>query len=114
MPVGVVAELPFYVAGRRSAFFLDTLGLELERRNMQLVTPPDATTSVVAVVEIGHANFYDVIDVYLAREGKRTCAGRLRLGDTYSTTIDVAADVVAEIIARAIKSDTLGPASCEW
>jgi hypothetical protein len=100
VPIGVDAELAYYAAGRRSAFFLDTLRVELDRRNVRLIDAKGAPT--VAEIDLGLANYGHVVDVYMLHGAQRTCAGRIRLPDTALTTLDVAADLVAEVIARSI------------
>jgi hypothetical protein len=109
--VGVDAELPFYLVGRRSAFFLDTLRMELDRRNVRLVEPRGAPT--VAEIDLSLANYVHVVDVYMVHGAERSCAGRIRIPDVATTTLDVAAGMAAEVIARAIVTPGApGPATC--
>lgn len=111
VPVGVDAQLPFYTVGRRSAFFLDTLRTELDRRNVRLIDAKDLPT--VAEIDLGLANYVHVVDVYMVHGAQRSCAARIRLPDAATTTLDVAADMVAEVIARSIVAPGApGPQSC--
>ncbi|HEX8793338.1 MAG TPA: hypothetical protein VF765_20485 [Polyangiaceae bacterium] len=98
-PIAVDAQPVFFSAGA-PVFFDATLRDQLARRNMRVVGVKDA--AAVAQIDLGVPGYRPAVEVYLVREGKRMCAGRLLVPDHAMTTMDVAADVVAEIIAKAI------------
>ncbi len=98
-PVAFDAQPVFFTAGR-PLFFDETLKAQLARRNIRVVAPRDA--AAVAQIDLGLYGYRSAVEVYLVREGKRMCAGRLLVPDHSMTTMDVAAEMVAEIIARAI------------
>jgi hypothetical protein len=98
-PIACDAQPVFYSAGG-PAFFNETLKAELARRNIRVVGEKDA--AAVAQIDLGVPAYRPAVEVYLVRDGKRMCAGRLLVPDHAVTTMDVAAQVVAEIIAKAI------------
>jgi hypothetical protein len=83
-------------------FFDETLRDQLARRNIRVVGMTDA--AAVAQIDLGVPGYQPSLEVYLVRDGKRMCAGRLLVPDHAVTTMDVAAEMVAEIIAKAIIS----------
>lgn len=98
-PVAVDAQPVHYAAGG-PIFFDGTLRDQLARRNIRVVGVKDAVA--VAQIDLGVPGYRPSVEVYLVREGKRMCAGRLLVPDHAMTTMDVAAEMVAEIIAKAI------------
>jgi len=98
-PVAFDAQPVLFSAGA-PIFFDETLKSQLARRNIRVVGARDA--AAVAQIDLGVPGYWPAVEVYLVREGRRMCAGRLLVPDHAMTTMDVAADVVAEIIARAI------------
>lgn len=110
-PVAVDAQPVFFAAGG-PIFFDGTLRDQLARRNIRVVGVKDA--AAVAQIDLGLPTYRRAVEVYLVREGKRMCAGRLLVPDQAMTTMDIAAEMVAEIIARAIVTpeSTLRDAPC--
>jgi hypothetical protein len=98
-PVAVDAQ-PVHFAAGGPIFFDGTLRDQLARRNIRVVGLKDA--AAVAQIDLGVPGYRRSVEVYLVREGKRMCAGRLLVPDHAPTTMDVAAEMVAEIIAKAI------------
>jgi hypothetical protein len=98
-PIACDAQPVFFSAGG-PVFFNETLKSQLARRNIRVVGVKDA--AAVAQVDLGLYGYKRAVEVYLVREGRRMCAGRLLVPDHAVTTMDVAAEMVAEIIARAI------------
>jgi hypothetical protein len=54
----------------------------------------------VAEINLGVLGNGQAIDVYLVRDGARAYAGRVRVPDLAPLTLDVAAQLVAPVIAR--------------
>jgi hypothetical protein len=98
-PIACDAQPVLFSAGR-PIFFDETLKSQLARRNIRVVGVKDS--AAVAQIDLGLWGYRSAVEVYLVREGKRMCAGRLLVPDQSMTTMDVAAEMVAEIIARAI------------
>jgi hypothetical protein len=98
-PIAFDAQPVRFAAGR-PLFFDGTLRDQLARRNIRVVGPKDA--AAVAQIDLGVPGYQPSVEVYFVREGKRMCAGRVLVPDHAMTTMDVAAEGVAEIIARAI------------
>ncbi len=100
-PIAFDAQPVRFAAGG-PVFFDETLRDQLSRRNIRVVGVKDA--AAVAQIDLGVPGYRPSLEVYLVREGRRMCAGRLLVPDHAMTTMDVAAEMVAEIIARAIVS----------
>jgi len=98
-PIACDAQPVLFSAGR-PVFFEETLKSQLARRNIRVVDVKDS--AAVAQIDLGLWGYRSAVEVYLVREGKRMCAGRLLVPDQAMTTMDVGAEIVAEIIARAI------------
>lgn len=98
-PIAFDAQPVLFSAGG-PVFFDETLRDQLARRNIRVVGVKDA--AAVAQIDLGVPGYRPAVEVYLVREGRRMCAGRLLVPDQAMTTMDVAAEMVAEIIARAI------------
>jgi hypothetical protein len=98
-PVAVDAQRVYFTAGS-PIFFDGTLRDQLARRNIAVVGVKDA--AAVAQIDLGVPGYRRSVEVYLVREGRRMCAGRLLVPDQAMTTMDIAAEMVAEIIAKAI------------
>ncbi|HTQ42168.1 MAG TPA: hypothetical protein VMI75_05365 [Polyangiaceae bacterium] len=103
-PIAFDAQPVRFAAGG-PVFFDETLKSQLARRNIRVVGVKDA--AAVAQIDLGVPGYQPSLEVYLVREGKRMCAGRLLVPDHAVTTMDVAAEMVAEIIAKAIVSPDL-------
>lgn len=110
-PIACDAQPAFFSAGA-PVFFDGTLRTELARRNIRVVGVKDA--AAVAQIDLGLRAYRQAVEVYLVREGKRMCAGQVLVPDHAMTTMDVAAGMVAEIIAKAIVDPgaTLREAPC--
>jgi hypothetical protein len=110
-PIACDAQPVLYSAGR-PIFFDETLKSQLARRNIRVVGVKDS--AAVAQIDLGLWGYRSAVEIYLVREGKRMCAGRLLVPDYAMTTMDIAAEMVAEIIARAIVApeSTLRDAPC--
>ena len=100
-PIAFDAQ-PVYFAAGRPLFFDETLRDQLGRHNIRVVGVKDA--AAVAQIDLGVPGYRPAVEVYLVRAGKRMCAGRVLVPDHALSTMDVAAEMVAEIIARAIVS----------
>ncbi len=100
-PIAFDAQPVLFSAGG-PVFFDATLRDQLALRNIRVVGVKEA--AAVAQIDLGVPGYRPAVEVYLVREGRRMCAGRLLVPDHAMTTMDVAAEVVAEIIARAIVS----------
>jgi hypothetical protein len=98
-PIACDAQQVLFSAGR-PVFFDQTLKSQLARRNIRVVGVKDA--AAVAQIDLGLWGYRSAVEVYLVRDGRRMCAGRLLVPDQAMTTMDVAAEMVAEIIAQAI------------
>ena len=98
-PIALDAQPVLFSAGG-PVFFDATLRDQLARRNIRVVGVKDA--AAVAQIDLGVPGYRPAVEVYVVREGRRMCAGRLLVPDHAMTTMDVAAEVVAEIIAKAI------------
>ena len=98
-PIAFDAQPVFFSAGA-PVFFNATLRDQLSRHNIRVVGVKDA--AAVAQIDLGVLGYSRALEVYLVREGKRMCAGRVLVADHAMTTMDVAAELVAEIIAQAI------------
>jgi hypothetical protein len=97
-PIAVDEQRPVWTLERLSNN--PALRMELERRNMTVVAPAQARA--VAQIDLGVWGDHHVVDVYLARDGRRSCLARIRIPDQGMTTLDVTAGWVAELVARAI------------
>ncbi len=97
LPVAMDPQPPFYVPGNLP-FFRDSLRRELERRNMRVVPPKDAV--VIAQIDVGLPNYWRAVDVYAVRAGRRWCVGRILVDDMGMASLDVVADLAAEMLAR--------------
>jgi hypothetical protein len=100
--VALDVELPVDVLGTwTTSGFTETLRLELAKYNIAVVDRsqlPDATV----LVDLGRWTYrsWQEIDVALDDDGKAETLGRIRVPDLSTTTTDVAAQIVATLIAR--------------
>jgi hypothetical protein len=85
--------------------FSDSLRTELARYKIDVVER-GMPAEMVAQVDLGLWNNWRAIDVAIARGGKTVHVGRVTVPDLSMTTLDVAARMVASIIARGITSTT--------
>ena len=79
--------------------FDEELATQLRKYNM-VVVDRKTEPQLVAEVDLGVLANPNAIDVYLRRNGERRYAGRVRVPDLSTTTLDVAAQLVAPLIAR--------------
>lgn len=100
MPIAIDAHGPVWMIGR--GLGAPALNAELERRNLRRVQLREAV--VVGQIDLGLWNNSRVVDVYLVREGLRTCLGRIQVSDLTMTTVDTLAGWIAEMLAEAITS----------
>jgi hypothetical protein len=100
--VALDVQLPLHTLGTWStASFTETLREELARYNIVVVRrneEPDA----VARVDLGRFSYrsWQEIDVSLDDDDRLAELGRIRVPDLSMTTADVAAELVATLIAR--------------
>jgi hypothetical protein len=79
--------------------FSDALAEQLTRYNVKVVGKKESPR-LVADIDLGVWGNRHAIDVYLDRDGVRTPLGRVNVPDQSWTTLDVAAQLVAPLIAR--------------
>jgi hypothetical protein len=79
--------------------FSESLTLELAKYNIRVVDK-GAAPRAVALVDLGLPNYHRGIDVYLTRDGQRTRVGRVVVPDRSETTLDAAAQLVAQLLAH--------------
>jgi hypothetical protein len=111
VPVALEVRQARWTIGRKQDQ-ASALRIELERRNMRLVSRRDA--AVIAWVDDGLPNYARVVDMYVLREQHSYCVARIRIPDPSFSTHLFLAGWLAEILARAIVSPphTLPDASC--
>jgi hypothetical protein len=100
--IALDVQLPIYVLGTWAIdAFSETLRLELAKYNITVVSRR-SRPSVVALIDLGRFTYRDwqEVDVALAHDHETTPLGRIRVPDLSMTTLDVAAQPVAELIAR--------------
>lgn len=101
-PIALDVRLPVYVLGRWTVdAFSDTLRAELAKYNITVVDRP-SSSRMIALIDLGRWTYrsWQEIDVALAHDDEKTALGRIRVADTSMTTLDVAAQSVAALIAR--------------
>jgi hypothetical protein len=101
-PIALDVELPVAVLGRWTVnSFSDTLRAELVKYNITVVDP-ESQPGLVALIDLGRFTYRDwqEIDVALTHDDGTTPLGRIRVLDLSATTLDVAAQPVAALIAR--------------
>jgi hypothetical protein len=104
--VALDVELPIHVLGRWTVDgFSDTLRMELAKYNIE-VGPRRSEGDVVALIDLGRVTYRDwqEIDVALARGDAMSPWDRVHVPDLSMTTLDVAAQSVAALIARRVWS----------
>ena len=81
--------------------FSETLRLELAKYHIAVADRPSPATPL-ARIDLGEITYrrWQEVDVAVAYEGKTTPLGRIQVPDLEVTTLDVAAQPVAELIAR--------------
>jgi hypothetical protein len=100
--IALDVQLPVAVLGTWTTDgFRETLRLELAKYNVAVVDrrqSPDA----VALIDLGRWTYgsWQEIDVGLDEDGHVAALGQIRVPDLSMTTTDVAAQTVAELIAR--------------
>jgi hypothetical protein len=100
--VALDVRLPVYVPGSWTVDgFSESLRLELAKYNIQVVgrrSQPEA----VARIDLGRITYrsWQEVDVAVADDDRTTPLGRIRVPDLEMTTLDVAAQSVAVLIAR--------------
>jgi hypothetical protein len=103
-PIALDVQLPVYVLGRWTVdSFSQTLALQLARYNIAVVDRRSAQ-QLVALIDLGRWTYrtWQEIDVALACGGQSLPAGRVQIADFSMSTLDVAAQSVALIIAKAV------------
>jgi hypothetical protein len=81
--------------------FDEELTTQLAKYNIRVVDPT-MQPRLIARIDLGLPGYREAIDVDLVRDGMRSRAGRVRVPDLQPTTLDVAAQLVATVIARAV------------
>ena len=100
LPVALDTQFRFYTMGTWVLDGFDQeLATQLRKYNM-VVVDRKAAPHLVAEVNLGVLANPHAIDVYLVRDGARAYAGRGNVPDLSPTTLDVAAQLVAPVIAR--------------
>jgi hypothetical protein len=79
--------------------FSESLAIELAKYDIRVVDRRAAPRDV-AVVNLGLLGYRQAIDVYLTRDGETTRLGRIHVPDVSETTLDAAAQLVAQVLAR--------------
>jgi hypothetical protein len=95
-------QLPVYGLGTWStAGFTQTLRQELAKYNIVVVEPSE-TRDAIATIDLGRWTYrtWQEIDVTVGDDRRAVVAGRIRVPDLSMTTTDVAAEMVATLIAR--------------
>ena len=109
--IALDVQLPVYVLDRWTVdSFSETLTLELARYNIAVVDRRSAP-KIIALIDLGrwtHRSWQE-IDVGLARGGETISVGRIRVTDLSTSTLDVAAQSVALLIAKAIGTNEPAP-----
>jgi hypothetical protein len=100
--IALDVQLPLWVLGRWTIDgFSETLRAELAKYNV-VVVDRRASPAGVAIVDLGRWTYRDwqEVDVAVVDRGETTPLGRLRVPDLSMTTLDVAAQSVAALLAR--------------
>lgn len=100
--IALDVRLPVFVPGTWTVDgFSETLRLELVKYNITVVDPRSRPRNV-ALIELGRVTYlgWQEVDVALAHDNQTTLLGRIRVMDLSMTTLDVAAQPVAALIAR--------------
>jgi hypothetical protein len=100
--IALDVRLPVYVLGRWTIDgFSETLRLELAKYNIT-VAERRSHESIVARIDLGRVTYrqWQEIDVALAHDDETTLLGRIQVPDLSMTTLDVAAQSVATLIAK--------------
>ena len=106
-PIALDVQLPVYVLGRWTVdSFSETLTLELARYNIAVVDRRSAP-KIIALIDLGRWTYrsWQEIDVSLARAGETIPVGRVHVTDLSTSTLDVAAQSVALLIAKAMRTN---------
>jgi hypothetical protein len=102
--VALDVQPPLHALGTWSTSgFTQTLREELARYNI-VVVPRNEETDAVALVDLGRFTYrsWQEIDVSLDDDRHVAELGRIRIPDLSMTTTDVAAQMVAELIAKRV------------
>jgi hypothetical protein len=100
LPVALDTQFRFYTLGTWAKdSFDEELATQLRKYNM-VVVDRKAAPHLVAEIDLGVLANGQAIDVTLVRDGTRAYAGRVNVPDLSPTTLDVAAQLVAPVIAR--------------
>ena len=100
--VALDVQLPVYVLGTwGAAGFRDTLRDELAKYNV-VVVRPDEVPDAVARIDLGRFTYrsWQEIEVALDDDHRVDTLGKIRVPELSMTTVDVAAQMVAELIAK--------------
>jgi hypothetical protein len=81
--------------------FEQALGDQLAKYNIRVVDRR-ARPTLVARIDLGLPGYRQAIDVELVRSGVRATTDRVLVPDLQETTLDVAAQLVAAVVARAV------------
>jgi hypothetical protein len=112
--VALDVELAHWTLGRYAIeSFEQALGDELAKYNIRVVDLR-TTPRLVARIDLGLPGYRQAIDVDLVHDGVRASAGRVRVPDLQEMTLNVAAQLVAAVIARAVwMPSATGPAPAQ-
>jgi NAD(P)-dependent dehydrogenase (short-subunit alcohol dehydrogenase family) len=100
IPIALDVQLPVYTLGTwLLRGFSESLAIELAKYNIRVVDSR-AAPQAVAVINLGLPGYRQAIDVYLTRAGETKPAGRIHVPDLSESTLDVAAELLAPLIAR--------------
>lgn len=100
IPMALDVELPVYTLGTwYLQGFSESLAIELMKYNIRVVDKR-AAPKTVAIINLGLLGYHQAVDVYLSRDGETTAAGRVHVPDLSETTIEIAAQLVAQVLAR--------------
>ena len=100
--IALDVQLPVPVLGTwKIDGFSETLRLELAKYHISVADRPSPMIPLAAV-DLGQITYrqWQEVDVTVAYGGQTTLLGRIRVPDLQMTTLDVAAQPVAELIAR--------------
>jgi hypothetical protein len=103
--------LPVYVAGTWAiSSFTDALRIELAKYRIDIVEPRAKPLVPAFQIELGQITYrqWQEIDVIAVGGGQAALLGRVRLPDFGMSTVEAAAQPVAEIIARRVWSNPPG------
>jgi hypothetical protein len=100
IPMALDVKLPCYTLGTwLLQGFSESLAIELAKYNIRVVDNREAPKAV-AVINLGLYGYRQVIDVYLTRDGQTIPAGRVHMPDLSETTVEMAAQLVAQVVGR--------------